>query len=299
MPDYSKITLDTIRTSAMPAVISAAMLRLDQLHPEISGNKWFKLKYNLEDTRAAGKATIVTFGGAYSNHIAATAAACRDAGMHAIGIIRGEEIRADSNATLQLAAANGMELRFVSRETYKAVQQPSNPLYQALAEEAYIIPEGGHNAAGARGCEDILRIHPTSSYTHILCAVGTGTTLAGIINSAAPHQQVLGISVLKGAAYLQQEIAALLLPAHTASWELLTEHHGGGYGKYSAEQVNSMNEFYQQTHIPTDIIYTGKLIQAFNTLLKTNYFPDGSNVLLIHTGGLQGNSSVVPGTLTF
>ncbi|MBV7531932.1 1-aminocyclopropane-1-carboxylate deaminase/D-cysteine desulfhydrase [Chitinophaga sp. sic0106] len=299
MPDYSKITLDTIRTSAMPAAISAAMLRLDQLHPEISGNKWFKLKYNLEDASAAGKSAIVTFGGAYSNHIAATAAACRDAGLRAIGIIRGEEMRPDSNATLRLATANGMELRFVSRETYKVIQQPANPLYQALAQEGFVIPEGGHNAAGAKGCEDILRLHPTSPYTHILCAVGTGTTLAGIINSAARHQQVLGISVLKGAAYLQQEITTLLLPGHTASWQLLTEHHGGGYGKFTSEQLTTMNEFYQETRIPTDIIYTGKLIQAFNTLLKTNYFPDGSNVLLIHTGGLQGNSSVVPGTLAF
>ncbi|WP_291914579.1 1-aminocyclopropane-1-carboxylate deaminase/D-cysteine desulfhydrase [Chitinophaga sp. CB10] len=299
MPDYSNITLDAIRTAAMPAGISAAMLRLDLLDPEISGNKWFKLKYNLAAARAAGKDTIVTFGGAYSNHIAATAAACRDAGLRAIGIIRGQEIQADSNATLRAAAANGMELRFVTREDYKSLQHASGARMEEGWKNAWIVPEGGHNSEGASGAGEILHAQPTFPYTHILCAVGTGTTLAGLINSALPHQQVLGISVLKGAAGLKDDIAALLQPGHTARWELLTDHHGGGYGKFAPAQLAAMNEFYEETRIPTDIIYTGKLIMAFNTLLKRNYFPEGSNVLLIHTGGLQGNSSLPPGTLAF
>ncbi|MCW3467487.1 1-aminocyclopropane-1-carboxylate deaminase/D-cysteine desulfhydrase [Chitinophaga nivalis] len=293
---YQQITLDTFHTSWLPEGLEAALLRLDQLHPAISGNKWFKLKYNLAAAKAAGATRIVTFGGAYSNHIAATAVACKMAGFAATGIIRGEQ-PAIPGHTLQQAAAHGMELVFVSREDYKNKYDPSQWYYHQA--DTLVIPEGGHNAAGAQGCEEILTIHPTAGYTHILCAAGTGTTLAGLINQAAPSQQVIGIPVLKGAQFLEKDISDLLRPDHTAQWRLLYDHHGGGYAKISPGLIDFINTFYQETGIPTDIIYTGKLLLAFRELVQQGYFPDNSRVLLIHTGGLQGNLSLAPGTLAF
>jgi 1-aminocyclopropane-1-carboxylate deaminase len=257
------------------------MLRLDLLHPEVSGNKWFKLKYNLA---AAGKRTILTFGGAYSNHIAATAAACKLAGLQAIGIIRGEK-PATLSHTLQQAIADGMQLEFISREAYRQKDTTNYP-------DAYIIPEGGNNEAGARGCREILSLADTSSFTHILCATGTGTTLAGLISSALPHQQVLGYVVLKGAEYLKEQVALL---TQGTNWQLVHNYHGGGYARTSPELISFINNFYRETQIPLDVVYTGKLVWGFSQ----SHFPPGSKILLIHTGGLQGNLSLTPGILTF
>jgi 1-aminocyclopropane-1-carboxylate deaminase len=276
--DYSNIILQNITPSWLPANIQAAMLRLDLLHPEVSGNKWFKLKYNLE---AAGKRPVVTFGGAYSNHIAATAAACALMEIPCTGIIRGERPAILSH-TLQQAVAKGMQLDFVSREAYRLKDSTSYP-------DAYVIPEGGNNEHGVRGCKEILTLADTSSFTHILCACGTGTTLTGLISSALPHQQVLGYVVLKGAEYLQQEIP----PGN--NWRLIHEYHGGGYAKTSPALIGFINQFYRETQIPLDVVYTGKLVYGFSQ----SVFPAGSKVLLIHTGGLQGNLSLSPNVLDF
>ncbi|WP_160713744.1 1-aminocyclopropane-1-carboxylate deaminase/D-cysteine desulfhydrase [Chitinophaga solisilvae] len=285
---YSNTTL-----SPIPGPVTAAMLRLDLLHPEVSGNKWFKLKYNLAAAAAAlSPVHIVTFGGAYSNHIAATAVACKEAGYRCTGIIRGERPPVPGH-TLQQAQAHGMMLEYVSRETYKTYTQGG---FQR--EGAWVIPEGGHNSYGASGCEEILSILPTADFTHIMCAVGTGTTLAGLINSALPHQQIIGIPVLKGAQYLENEITKLLHPGARPSWQLLHNFHGGGYAKTSPALIDFINTFYKETGIPTDIIYTGKLVMAFHELSRQRYFPDTSKVLLIHTGGLQGNLSLPSGVLS-
>lgn len=294
MLSYDHITLDSFRTGWLPASLSAAMLRLDKIHPEISGNKWFKLKYNIAAAKANGCNGILTYGGAYSNHIAATALACKEAGLPCTGVIRGEEHRHQLNHTLQTAANNGMELVFISREDYRdhKTGETSYPGY-------HIVPEGGHNAAGAKGCEEILSVLPTAPYTHILCAAGTGTTLAGLINSAQPYQQVTGIPVLKGAQYLEKEVAGLLRPGGTSHWQLLYEYHGGGYAKKSPALIDFINSFYNETGIPTDFIYTGKLVMAFRELAQQGYFPENSNILLVHTGGLQGNLSLPPGVLSF
>ncbi|SJZ52549.1 1-aminocyclopropane-1-carboxylate deaminase [Chitinophaga eiseniae] len=290
--DTSNITLDNITPPWLPAPIAAAMLRLDKLDTEISGNKWFKLKYNLEAARSDGKQHILTFGGAFSNHIAATAAACCQAGLRCTGIIRGER-PAVLGHTLQTALDKGMELEFVSRETYRhhRTSFENRP-------DTHIIPEGGHNAAGARGCEEILSLFPTDHFTHILCATGTGTTLAGLINSATAAQTIIGIPVLKGAGYLEAAVKALLHPGQTCHWQLLHEFHGGGYAKVKPELIDFINTFFAETGIPTDIIYTGKLVHAFRQLIHQRYFPDNSKVLLIHTGGLQGNLSLPPGVLS-
>jgi 1-aminocyclopropane-1-carboxylate deaminase len=287
--------LQPFHTTWLPGNVRAAMLRLDLIHPLVQGNKWFKLKYNLE---AAGNRKIVTFGGAYSNHIVATAAACKLYGQQAVGIIRGEK-PARPGHTLLKAAELGMELHYVSRELYAELKRGSEMtrLMQHLLNDAWIIPEGGHNAEGARGCEEILKLADTSAYTHILCAVGTGTTLAGLIN-ADTGQQITGISALKGAFSLEEEVESLLHRPFT-NWRILHDFHEGGYAKHTPALIGAMNDFYRETGIPTDRVYTGKMVLAFRKLLQQQFFPPESRVLLIHSGGLQGNESLGPGVLCF
>lgn len=295
MFDYSNIQLQYITPTWLPGTIQAAMLRLDLLHGAVSGNKWFKLQCNVAAAKAQGKDHIVTFGGAYSNHLAATAAACQLLGLRCTAVIRGEAAPELSH-TLQLAQQQGMQLHFVTREVYREKEFSD---WTSLFPDAYIVPEGGHNAAGAEGCEEILSLKETSGFTHIICAVGTGTTLAGLINSAQPQQQLKGYVVLKGASYLENEVRKLLLKENTPQWELVHEHHGGGYAKVKPELINFMNQFYEETKIPLDVVYTGKMVQGFKKEVESGVFPTGSMVLLIHSGGLQGNLSLKPGVLSY
>lgn len=295
MFDYHNIQLQNITTTWLPGTIQAAMLRLDLLHGEVSGNKWFKLQCNVAAARAQGKDHIVTFGGAYSNHLAATAAACKYLGLRCTAVVRGEAATVLSH-TLQLAQQQGMQLYFVTREAYR---EKENTDWSLVFPDAYFVPEGGHNAAGAEGCEEILSIHDFSGFTHIICAVGTGTMLAGLINSAKPQQQLKGYVVLKGAEYLSAEVNTLLKNKNLPSWELVHEHHGGGYAKITPALTTFMNQFYEETKIPLDVVYTGKLVQGFKKEVETGVFPAGSRVLLIHSGGLQGNLSLKPGVLTY
>ena len=269
------------------------MLRLDRIHPLVSGNKWFKLKYNLE---AAGNKPIVTFGGAWSNHIHATAAACKMIGKPCTGIIRGERPQ-QLSTTLQDALQLGMQLMFVSREEYRNIKDGHADLKDILkspGNTAYIIPEGGHNALGIKGCEEILSLTDTSSFTHIICAVGTGTTMAGLINST--QQQVIGISALKGAYSLNTEIEDMLNVIPPAHWQLLHDFHEGGFGRISPALIAFMQDFLGQTGIPLDRAYTGKMMYAVQQLLAKNFFPPGSHLLLLHSGGLQGNASLLGGS---
>jgi 1-aminocyclopropane-1-carboxylate deaminase len=284
-PDYNNITLQTISPSWLPDGIRAAILRLDLLHPEVSGNKWFKLRYNLEEALAQGKKRLLTFGGAYSNHIAATAAACQLAGIACTGIIRGERPPVLSH-TLHNASLKGMELHFISREAYRLKDETD---WNALFPDTYVVPEGGNNILGAKGCEEILSLVTDPSFTHIACAVGTGTTLAGLINSAAIRQEIRGYVVLKGAAYLEQQIQCLLRVPPLPHWQLVHQHHGGGYAKVTPALTEFIGRFYDETHIPLDIVYTGKLLMGFRQDVLDGMYPEDSHVLLIHTGGLQGN----------
>lgn len=283
--DYNNIILQTISPSWLPDGVRAAVLRLDLLHPEVSGNKWFKLRYNLEEALVQGKTRLLTFGGAYSNHIAATAAACQLAGIACTGIIRGEEPPVLSH-TLRDAIARGMELHFISREAYRLKDETD---WNTIYPDAYIVPEGGNNALGAKGCEEILSLVTDPSFTHIACAVGTGTTLAGLINSAVLQQEIRGYVVLKGATYLEQQIQSLLAPPPLPHWQLVHQHHGGGYAKVTPALTEFIRQFYEETDIPLDIVYTGKLFMGFRQDVLDGMYPLGSNVLLIHTGGLQGN----------
>jgi 1-aminocyclopropane-1-carboxylate deaminase/D-cysteine desulfhydrase-like pyridoxal-dependent ACC family enzyme len=273
--------------------VTADVLRLDKIHPLISGNKWFKLRYYLEEAKKLNKKTIATFGGAWSNHILATAAACKIQQLHSIGIIRGEEA-AILSPTLLKAKEMGMKLFFISREDYAQKKIPA----EINKEKAHFINEGGYGAKGADGAATILDFCEKENYTHLCCAAGTGTMLAGLIKNASFQQQITGISVLKNNMDLTSNTQSLLTE-EAGNFQIIHNYHFGGYAKYKPELIAFMNTFYQQTQIPSDFVYTGKLFYAILDLIKNDFFKPGSRLLLIHSGGLQGNSSLSKGTLIF
>ncbi|MCR9182918.1 MAG: pyridoxal-phosphate dependent enzyme [Flavobacteriaceae bacterium] len=260
--------------------------REDQIHPFVSGNKFRKLKYNLIEAKNQQKNSLLTFGGAYSNHIAATAAAGKELGFKTLGIIRGEELfdKIDENPTLAFAKANGMTFHFVNREQYK--QKNTNEFQNTLTEifgDFYLIPEGGTNLLAIKGCEEILTEEDTD-FDYICLPVGTGGTMAGIVNSSKPHQKILGFSALKGD-FLENEIKKW---TSKTNWEITDAYCFEGYAKINGELVNFINEFKNTTGIPLDPIYTGKMIYGIFELVKTGFFSKNSRILAIHTGGLQG-----------
>ncbi len=263
------------------------VLREDKIHPVISGNKFRKLKYNLEEFSKGNYNSILTFGGAYSNHILAVAAAGKELGFKTVGVIRGEELihKINDNPTLTFAQNCGMEFKFVSRENYR---NKSNPEFsEELRSEfgnSYLLPEGGTNDLAVQGCEEILGKH-TENFDFICCAVGTGGTVSGIINSAKDHQQILGFPALKDSDFLKDEIKKYTI---RSNWELVRQFHFGGYGKACEELINFTNNFKQKFEIGLDPVYTGKMMFGIMKLIKENYFPAGSRILAIHTGGIQG-----------
>lgn len=299
-PDLSfdAITIDNI-SSFYNKKIEVDVLRLDKINPLISGNKWFKLRYYLEEVKTQHKKGLLTFGGTWSNHIIATAAVCNMNGLRSIGIIRGEEPK-ELSFTLSKAKEFGMKLFFISRSAYQNKEIPA-PIQ---TDEYVVVSEGGYGKTGAKGASTILD-HCNKSYTHYCCAVGTGTMMAGIINAIAPDQQVTGISVLKNNTALDEMIQTLVvneennLTAGQAGWQLIHDYHFGGYAKHQPALLEFMNEFYKQTGIPSDFVYTGKLFYAVSDLINKNYFPAGSKLLVIHSGGLQGNVSLSRGKLMF
>ncbi|MEI9808107.1 MAG: pyridoxal-phosphate dependent enzyme [Bacteroidota bacterium] len=272
--------------------IEIAVLRLDKIHPVISGNKWFKLQYYLKEVKEQGKKKVVTFGGAYSNHIVATAAACRMNDISSAGIIRGEEPAVWSSTLLQ-AKQYGMQLHFISRSDYAEKKIPVS----LQNTENYFINEGGFGQKGAEGASAILH-YVKDDFTHYCCAVGTGTMMAGLISGISPHQQVIGAAVMKNNYALNENVRSLL-HNETGNWQIIHDYHFGGYAKHKPELIAFMNEFYSETGIPSDFVYTGKLFYAITGLLAHNFFPAGSRLLLIHSGGLQGNNSLEKGTLIF
>jgi 1-aminocyclopropane-1-carboxylate deaminase len=270
----------------LPKGISLVIKRDDLIHPFVSGNKFRKLKYNLLQAKAENQSTLLTFGGAYSNHIAAVAYAGKENGFQTIGIIRGDELadKIESNPTLNFAQKCGMQFEFVSRETYR-LKTEAHFLEQLQQKYGafYLIPEGGTNAFAIQGCEEILTPED-ASFDYVACAIGTGGTISGLINSVLPHQKVLGFPALKGE-FLQDEIRKFV---RHENWELITDYHFGGYGKVSPDLIDWINGFYAQTQIPLDPVYTGKMVFGILDLIAKNYFPENTNILLIHTGGLQG-----------
>lgn len=265
--------------------------REDEIHPLVSGNKFRKLKYNIKEAKEQEFDTLLTFGGAYSNHILATAVAAKLNGLRSIGVIRGEELGSDlehtltTNPTLDAAHKNGMQFVFVSREAYR--EKTKNDFLQMLRQEHsrfYIVPEGGTNELAVKGCEEILTDEDTT-FDYICSCIGTGGTIAGLIRSAKSHQKVIGFPALKGD-FLISEVKKYV--DQSDNWELQTGYHFGGYAKYNSELIHFINQFKKETTIPLDPIYTGKMVYGVLEMIKQGQFPVGSKIVLIHTGGLQG-----------
>jgi 1-aminocyclopropane-1-carboxylate deaminase len=260
--------------------------REDKLHAFVSGNKYRKLKYNLFEADNSGFETLLTFGGAYSNHIAAVASAGRLLGFNTIGVIRGQELenKIDDNPTLRFAIQNGMQFKFVSREAYR--NKTNEEFVEYLKDEFgdfYLIPEGGTNVLAIKGCEEILNNSDTD-FDYLCCAVGTGGTISGLINGSKPSQQVLGFPALKGD-FLKEDISKF---ATKNNWKLITDYHFGGYAKINTQLVSFINQFKDVNNIPLDPVYTSKMLFGIFDLIEKNYFPKNSKILAIHTGGLQG-----------
>jgi 1-aminocyclopropane-1-carboxylate deaminase/D-cysteine desulfhydrase-like pyridoxal-dependent ACC family enzyme len=305
-PDYSFAQLGNAVVEQLFPVdpplkqISVFTLRLDKIHAVVSGNKFFKLKYYLADALDKNCKTILTFGGAWSNHIIATAWLTREMGFRSIGIIRGEQ-PASPSETLRQAASYGMELHFLPRKSFAAgdynniiKSMPHNP------GELYVIPQGGAGDYGVKGSMEILSLAGGRRYSHVLCSMGTGTMFTGLINSAEPDQEVIGIPAIRGITGIENiPQSPLTHPSKRNLCKIIPDYHFGGYAKKTPELIQFMNTFYARTGIPTDFVYTGKLFFACMDLLNKNYFPPGSSLLVVHSGGLQGNMSLEPETLEF
>jgi 1-aminocyclopropane-1-carboxylate deaminase len=285
--------------------VNLYLLRLDLIHEHISGNKWFKLKRNIQIAKEHGKSTILTFGGAFSNHIAATAFAGKEFGLKTIGLIRGDKI-SPLNPTLTFAEECNMQLEFISREDYK--KKNGESFIADLTNkygDFYLIPEGGANIEGAIGCQEIIEF--TKKYNihfdTICCACGTGTTLAGIISALESNENALGFSALKGEDELTPSITKILESINPDknlnNWKINFDYHFGGYAKHKPELIDFMNEFYSKHKIPLDFVYTGKMMFGIYDLIQKKEFKRGANILAMHSGGLQGNKGLPAKTFVF
>ncbi|WKS95770.1 1-aminocyclopropane-1-carboxylate deaminase/D-cysteine desulfhydrase [Riemerella columbina] len=280
LPDRPLISIPLEHSS-----VALYIKREDRVHPEISGNKFWKLWHNIHYYlhQKPKHPLLITFGGAFSNHIAATAALGRLLKIPTIGIIRGEEwaTQWQDNPTLAKAYADGMRFQCVSRTTYRD-KAAYTELLKKDFPEALIIPEGGSNALGVQGIQHMLN-EETKTFDYLCTAVGTGGTVAGLSKYAAPHQQVLGFKVVNDTS----------LEAQVKTWSgrentTLIDAFGAGYGKISVALVDFINGFYQDYQQPLDPIYTGKMMMQLLQMIAQNKFPEGSRILAFHTGGLQG-----------
>ena len=292
------ITIDPI-TSFSSSNIESSILRLDKLHPIVSGNKWFKLRYYIEEAISQSCSTIASFGGPYSNHLVALAYAAKENNVKSIGYVRATKEDAIT-PSLKEALAYGMQLEFIGRTNFQEVKNELLKIAQHRSidnDSTYFIDEGGYGAIGAKGAATILNEN-CKEYTTIIAAVGSGTMLAGLINAAEAHQDIIGIPVLKNEASIETEIKNLLKDS-SKPFTLIHNFHQGGYAKTNPALFTFMNQLWTSEKIPTDIVYTGKLLLAIDSLLKDNYFKAGSKILVIHSGGLQGNRSLPLGTLLY
>ena len=262
--------------------------RIDKLHPLVSGNKFFKLKYNILECERKGHDTLLTFGGAYSNHIAASAFIAHSKGLKSIGIIRGEECL-PLNHTLRFALENGMKLHYVSRSDYK--KKNTAIFLETLKTkfgDFYLIPEGGTNEFAIQGSKEI--IDSSDSQDYICCSVGTGGTIAGIINASNPKQTVIGFPAIKGFEQLERDINNW---TNSTNYKFINDYVGRGYAKINNELVEFINKFNSTHNVPLDAIYNGKMFMGIMDLIGKDYFPKGSSILAIHTGGLQANQGMI------
>ena len=299
--DTSKATIQELHDDLFTKKqVSLSVLRLDKIHPVISGNKLFKLHYFLKEAIESKHKTIVTFGGAYSNHLAATAHACNLLQLKSLGIVRGEKPGHLSH-TLEQCIRDGMQLKFISRQQYlkKDHEVFINDL-KAEFGECIMVPEGGYHPMGARGAALIMDLVKDTNYTHICVASGTATTLAGILLSAKSTQKVLSFPVLKG--ITDNKIRVNELTGNSIEIknpEVLSDYHFGGYAKKSEVLISFMNDCWLQHKLPLDFVYTAKMFFGVVDCIKNDMFEKGSKILCIHTGGLQGNKSLPLNALLF
>lgn len=264
--------------------LEVSIKRDDLIHPIISGNKWRKLKYTLQEAHKQGKYHLITFGGAYSNHLMATAAAAAKFGFKTTGFVRGEEV---NNDTLFMCRLHGMQLIFTDRESYRDKQALFDKHFGDDAD-AFFIDEGGASTEGAQGVAELIS-ELTETYNHIFCACGTGTTAAGIINGISDHNLITtfnGVPALKGGDFLKQDIDQML--TQSLGYNLHTDYHFGGYGKTTPELIDFIKKFIAETGILIDPVYTGKMLYALYDLAGKDHFTSGSKILAIHTGGVWG-----------
>lgn len=270
--------------------IHLSVKRDDLQHDIVSGNKLFKLHYHLQQCKQQGIDTIITFGGAYSNHLHATAFAAKKMGIKAVAIVRGELIY-PLNPTLKDCSDWGMKLEPVSRADYKNKEQSETiaNIIQSY-DNSYLIAEGGCDLLGVKGAKKILDGVDQTDVDYIVCACGTGTTISGLIACAQPHIKTMGFAVLKGAKWMQAEVQAWLdtLDNKNTNWEINTQYHFGGYAKNKPELLQFIAEIKHNQNLMLEPVYTGKALFGLFDLIQQDYFEKGSRILFIHTGGLQG-----------
>ncbi len=283
--------------------LSCSMLRLDLLHPVVSGNKLFKLNFYLQEAKAKEKEGILTMGGSYSNHLVATAYAAKNAGLQSIGYVRGEK-PVQPSQTLEECKEYGMQLVYLSREDFDNIQHETLAL---LYPSFLVVPQGGYGEKGMKGASEILSFEGAAAFDCIIAACGTGTMGAGLIRAASAQQKVLLVTVLKNNFSIRSAIDQLLFSEQKDPcrhkdlypYEIDFAHHHGGYAKHSTALFNTMNWFYQTHGIPTDFVYTGKMVHAFYQMINDGRFQQKQKILLIHSGGLQGNRSLNKNELVF
>ncbi|MFN6944038.1 MAG: 1-aminocyclopropane-1-carboxylate deaminase/D-cysteine desulfhydrase [Cytophagaceae bacterium] len=289
--EAQKSILELIDTEVLrDKKITLHVKRDDLLHPLVSGNKWRKLKYNLKQVHASGKKKILSFGGAFSNHIYSLAAAGKILGMETIGVIRGEEFAEKLNPTLLFARSCGMKLHFISRKEFR--KKSDSNLLDYLREaygEFYLLPEGGSNVYALKGCAELVG-EINIPFDYICCPCGTGGTLAGISSALYEGKTALGFSALKEEGYIEQQVEGLLKEAGLSSscHKVFHNYHWGGYGKIHSDLIHFMDQLYKETGLQTDPVYTGKMFYGIFDLIKRAYFAPGSSIVAVHTGGLQG-----------
>jgi len=289
--EFKPPVLSRLHIPSLHPDIAVYMLRLDDIHPEISGNKWFKLKENIRQAQALQHSTLLTFGGAWSNHLIATAAAAWHLKLNSIGIVRGLHGQQQPSPTLQHCREYGMQLHFVSREAYT---RKTDPEYlrdlQKTFGQCYIIPEGGNNAVGMEGAADITAYIPADTNL-VTVAVGSGATCCGLRNGLPKSTTLLGFPVMKNGTYLWESMKTHIHPEQT-SWKLNSDYHFGGFARYDHSLIAFMNDFFREYQIPLDRIYTAKMMAGVFDLLNKNQVKAPAKIVCIHTGGLQGNDSI-------
>ncbi len=271
------------------AHVSLFLQREDLVHPLLSGNKWYKLKYNLEQAKNEGQHTLLTFGGAYSNHIYATAAAGQVYGFKTIGVIRGEASN-PPNYTLRQAAAMGMQLHYIDRQSYRHKEEESfaEELHRQFGNY-YLLPEGGANALAVKGCMEIARY--AADYDYACVSMGTGSTLAGMAVAMNGTGKLLGFPALKNGSFLMDEVHQLTQAYAGKTFDniqLIDQYHFGGYARFKPSLIDFINAFIRKHQILLDPVYTGKMLYGIYDMVRQGFFPAGSRILAIHSGGLQG-----------